>query len=285
MSKSEQNKTARMVNYLGLKAPSSPGEPLIGVLDGTGIGSEVIGSALQVLASVEQVTGLQFEVRRGTLIGEDALPRFGQWLPEEVVEFCSDIFREGGAILSGPGGGRYVYDLRRRFDLFAKFVPIRPLPELAGAARIVPAYLEGLDILLVRDNAGGVYQVINFTSTSSASCTLYGYPGVSLVTGPPYAQLGSAAKRSITTPVKLITLAPGETAYAQLQIVDALNFPSATCKPTKATNLKVYPPNQTAPVYLADTSYGCAKPVQTMIIGPVQAGSAHPMASPNGEGQ
>jgi hypothetical protein len=133
--------------------------------------------------------------------------------------------------------------------------------------------------------AGGVYQLINFTSTSSASCTLYGYPGVSLVTGPPYAQLGSAAKRSITTPVKLITLAPGETADAQLQIVDALNFPSATCKPTKATNLKVYPPNQTAPVYLADTSYGCAKPVPTMVIGPVQAGSAHPMASPNGEGQ
>jgi hypothetical protein len=133
--------------------------------------------------------------------------------------------------------------------------------------------------------AGGVYQVINFTNTSSASCTLYGYPGVSLVTGPPYAQLGSAAKRSTTIPVKLITLAPGETADAQLQIVDALNFPPATCHPTKATNLKVYPPNQTAPVYLADTSYGCAKPVQTMVIGPVQTGSAHPMASPNGEGQ
>ena len=133
--------------------------------------------------------------------------------------------------------------------------------------------------------AGGVYQVINFTNTSSASCTLYGYPGVSLVTGPPYAQLGSAAKRSTTTPVKLITVAPGETADAQLQIVDALNFPPATCHPTKATNLKVYPPNQTVPVYLADTSYGCAKPVQTMVIGSVQTGSAHPMASPNGEGQ
>jgi hypothetical protein len=104
--------------------------------------------------------------------------------------------------------------------------------------------------------AGGVYQVIDFTSTSSASCTLYGYPGVSLVTGPPYAQLGSAAKRSTTTPVKLVTLAPGETATALLQIVDALNFPAATCRPAKATNLKVYPPNQTAPVYLADTSYG-----------------------------
>ena len=121
--------------------------------------------------------------------------------------------------------------------------------------------------------AGGVYQVINFTNTSSASCTLYGYPGVSLVTGPPYAQLGSAAKRSTTIPVKLITLAPGETADAQLQIVDALNYPSATCGPTKATALKVYPPNQTAPVYLANTSEACTKSVQTMNIGPVQAGS------------
>jgi hypothetical protein len=138
---------------------------------------------------------------------------------------------------------------------------------------------------LAEGYAGGIYQVIDFTNTSSASCTLSGYPGVSLVTGPPYAQIGSAAKRTTTTPVKLITLAPGATATGQLQIVDALNFPSATCRPTKATNLKVYPPNQTAPVYLADTSYGCARSVQTMFIGPVQTGSAHPMANASGEGQ
>jgi hypothetical protein len=160
-----------------------------------------------------------------------------------------------------------------------------PTTPTVGALPACPTSSLQVKLGLSEGYAGGVYQVINFTSTSSASCTLYGYPGVSLVTGPPYAQLGLAAKRSTTTPVKLITLAPGETADAQLQIVDALNFPSATCHPTKATNLKVYPPNQTAPVYLADTSYGCAKPVQTMVIGPVQAGSAHPMASPNGEGQ
>ena len=160
-----------------------------------------------------------------------------------------------------------------------------PTTPTVGALPACPTSSLQVKLGLSEGYAGGVYQVINFTSTSSASCTLYGYPGVSLVTGPPYAQLGLAAKRSTTTPVKLITLAPGETADAQLQIVDALNFPSATCRPTKATNLKVYPPNQTAPVYLADTSYGCAKPVQTMVIGPVQAGSAHPMASPNGEGQ
>jgi hypothetical protein len=127
---------------------------------------------------------------------------------------------------------------------------------------------------LAQGYAGGVYEVIDFTNTSNSPCSLLGYPGVSLVTGPPYAQIGLAAKRSTTSgTVKLITLAPGATANATLQIVDALNYPSATCGPTKATALKVYPPNQTAPVYLPNTSVACSKSVQTMNIGPVQAGS------------
>ena len=68
--------------------------------------------------------------------------------------------------------------------------------------------------------------MIDFTNTSNIPCTLYGYPGVSLVTGPPYTQIGLAAKRSTTSgPVKLITLASGATANAVLQIVDALNYP------------------------------------------------------------
>ena len=127
---------------------------------------------------------------------------------------------------------------------------------------------------LAQGYAGGVYEVIDFTNTSNAPCSLLGYPGVSLVTGPPHTQIGLAAKRSTTSgQVKLITLAPGATANAQLQIVDALNYPSATCGPTKAAALKVYPPNQKAPVYLPNTSEACTKSVQTMNIGPVQAGS------------
>ena len=121
--------------------------------------------------------------------------------------------------------------------------------------------------------AGGVYVIIDFTNTSGSSCTLFGYPGVSLVTGPPYKQIGVAAKRSTSTPKKLVTLAAGATASAQLQIVDALNFPSATCGPTKATALKIYPPNQTEPVYLPNTSTGCTKPVQIMYIGAVRPAS------------
>ena len=121
--------------------------------------------------------------------------------------------------------------------------------------------------------AGGVYVVINFTNTSGSTCTLFGYPGVSLVTGPPYKQIGLAAKRSTSTSKKLVTLAAGATANAQLQIVDALNFPSASCGPTKATALKIYPPNQTEPVYLPNTSTGCSKPVQTLFIGAVRPAS------------
>ncbi len=133
-------------------------QPIIGVLEGSGIGPQVIGAALQVLHSIEQVLDLKFEVRFGGLIGEDAINAKGQWLPEDTVDFCADIFRLGGAILNGPGGGRYVYDLRRRFDLFCKFVPVKPSPELAQAGKICPQLLESVDILIVRENTGGVYQ-------------------------------------------------------------------------------------------------------------------------------
>ena len=164
--------------------------------------------------------------------------------------------------------------------------PSPTLTPTATAAAACPTSTLQVKLGTAEGYAGGVYQVIEFINTASASCTLYGYPGVSLVTGPPYAQVGLAAKRVSTAPVKLVTLAPGKSATAVLQIVDALNFTASTCGPVKATNLKVYPPNQTAPVYLANTSYGCTKSVQTLYISAVQAnGQAHPMPSAGGTGQ
>jgi 3-isopropylmalate dehydrogenase len=159
----KKNRSVRLVTFLGRKksgaVPLLPeARPLIGVLEGTGIGPEVIGATLQILKSVEQALNLQFEVRHGGLIGEEAIAEYGKWLPEDTMEFCADVFRLGGAILNGPGGGRYVYDLRRRFDLLCKFVPVKPLPELACAGRISPQFLKGVDLLIVRDNTGGVYQ-------------------------------------------------------------------------------------------------------------------------------
>lgn len=120
--------------------------------------------------------------------------------------------------------------------------------------------------------AGGFDVTIGFTNTSSAACTLYGYPGVSLVSAS-YSQIGLSAKRLSTAPVKLVTLASGATASALVQIADALNFPSTTCSPVKAAYLRIFPPNQTASVYLANTAQTCSKPVQTLTVTAVQAGS------------
>jgi Protein of unknown function (DUF4232) len=151
-----------------------------------------------------------------------------------------------------------------------------PVSTLSPAVAVPPpCATSGLNVTLGASNgaAGSVYQTIVFTNTSGATCTLYGYPGVSLVSAPPYTLIGLAAQRSSTTPVTTVTLASGATANAVLRVVDALNFGSATCGPTQAAFLRVYPPNQTAPVYLADTSEVCAQPVQTLFISAVQAGS------------
>jgi hypothetical protein len=120
--------------------------------------------------------------------------------------------------------------------------------------------------------AGGVDVTIGFTNTSSATCTLYGYPGVSLVSSS-QAQIGLSAKRVTSVPVKLVTLAAGAAASASVQIADALNYPTSTCVPVKAAYLRIFPPNQTASVLLANTSQTCSKPVQTLLVTAVQAGS------------
>jgi hypothetical protein len=93
--------------------------------------------------------------------------------------------------------------------------------------------------------AGSVYYKLEFTNLSGHACTLLGYPGVSAVDlrG---GQLGSAASRNRHTPARLVTLARGGTASAALQITEARNFPSRSCRPVTAAGLRVYPPNQTA---------------------------------------
>ena len=158
----------------------------------------------------------------------------------------------------------------------AAVAPSTPSSSLSPAVTGTPACAtSSLNVTLgvSQGYAGGVYETIVFTNTSGTTCTLFGYPGVSLVSAPPYNQIGLAAQRSTNTPAKQITLATGASANAQLQIVDALNFGSATCSPTKAAFLRVYPPDQTAPVYLANTSETCAQSVQTLFISAVQAGS------------
>ena len=121
--------------------------------------------------------------------------------------------------------------------------------------------------------AGSTYTVLDFTNISAAACTLYGYPGVSLAGGKPVSQIGLAAAEGKTPARMLVTLAPGATGNALLQIADARNFPPSRCHLVTATYLQIYPPNQTTPIYLGFTSPACAKPVQLLTISVVQPGS------------
>jgi 3-isopropylmalate dehydrogenase len=154
---------ARLGSFLNTGSPAlqpriSSASPVLGVIRGTGIGPEVIDAALDVLRALEETLDLRFEICQGGPVGEEAESQCGDALPEAVKRFVADVFEQGGAILSGPGGGRYVYDLRKQFNLFCKFVPVKPWPELARAGRVLRPAAGRVDLLLVRDNIGGVYQ-------------------------------------------------------------------------------------------------------------------------------
>jgi hypothetical protein len=121
--------------------------------------------------------------------------------------------------------------------------------------------------------AGSVYTTIVFTNVSNSTCTLYGYPGVSLTTGKPVTVIGKTAKENPATPRRLVTLQPQTSASALLRIVDAQNYPASQCHPKNSTYLQVYPPNQTAPVRIKHTTLACAGPVSLMTVDVVKRGS------------
>jgi Protein of unknown function (DUF4232) len=122
--------------------------------------------------------------------------------------------------------------------------------------------------------AGSIYVAINLTNVGGATCTLYGYPGVSLVDSSA-TQIGAAATRSQLHTAALVTLAPGAKANFTLQIGEAVNYPSGTCKPTQGADLKIYPPNQTQALELPNKSMGCAsKSVDLLFVSAVVAGAA-----------
>jgi 3-isopropylmalate dehydrogenase len=130
----------------------------IGVLPGEGIGPEIITISLALLEVIEQARPVHFKLRWGGKIGKEAIAETGRALSTEVVGFCRQLFNEGGALLCGPGGERFVYDLRLEFDLYCKLAPIQPLPALVGTGPLKPSTMEDVDILVVRENTGGLYQ-------------------------------------------------------------------------------------------------------------------------------
>jgi hypothetical protein len=120
--------------------------------------------------------------------------------------------------------------------------------------------------------AGSVYTNIDFTNISNVTCTLYGYPGVVLAGGAPVNPIGLSAAEDPGTPRQLVTLAPGAVASALLRIVQAADFPSLRCHPTKATYLQIIPPNQMTPIFLPYQATACAKRINILTIDVTKSG-------------
>jgi len=94
------------------------------------------------------------------------------------------------------------------------------------------------------------------------------------VTAPGGGQIGPAATRNPATARQLVSLSPGQTVHAELQVVNAENYPPSGCGPVTARWLKIYPPNQTAPAYAGFTAQACSKPEHILSVATVQPGAA-----------
>ena len=73
-----------------------------------------------------------------------------------------------------------------------------------------------------------------FTNKSGNTCTLYGYPGVSWVTGDNGTQVGDPLTRDSSTPKKTVTLASGAVAHVQILVPEAGNYDTSKCVPVEA---------------------------------------------------
>lgn len=99
--------------------------------------------------------------------------------------------------------------------------------------------------------AGSVFYRIEFTNLGSSTCTLFGFPIVAAV-NLQGKQVGAPATHSPGKKVKAVKIAQGQTATAQLRIVEAGNFSPNECKPTWAAGLRIGVPGglgtKTAPL-------------------------------------
>lgn len=104
--------------------------------------------------------------------------------------------------------------------------------------------------------AGTAYYTLGLTNDSQRSCTITGYPGVSLVDAAG-AQLGDAASRNAAQPVVTLTLGLGQAAYATVGLPDAGNFPPGQCT-ANSTNVRVFPPAQTTALTAPFAAQACS---------------------------
>src|SRR5213082_2267893 len=120
----------------------------ITLIPGDGIGPEVTQAAVRVL----EATGLKFEWETFEA-GADAYEKYHEYIPRELIESIERT-RVGlkGPVTTPIGGGfaSINVELRKRFELYANFRPIRNLPH-------IPTRYPDVDLIIVRENTEGLY--------------------------------------------------------------------------------------------------------------------------------
>jgi len=136
----------------------------IAVLGGDGIGPEVVAEGVRVLEAVASRHGHVFELE-ALPFGGVAIDAFGDGLPEHTLEGC---VAADGVLLGAIGGPKWGPDapvrpepallrLRAELGVYANLRPIAVQQALRDASPIKPEYLDGVDLLFVRELTGGIY--------------------------------------------------------------------------------------------------------------------------------
>ena len=141
----------------------------IAILEGDGIGPEIMREAVKTLKAVEKKYGHHFDLKPAPF-GAGAYFTAGSPFPEKTKQVCDEV----DVIVKGPVGLAVeqmdeipqehrpeigaILPLRKRYDTFANFRPVR-LP--AGLSSFSPLKAEiigeGINILMIRELVGGIY--------------------------------------------------------------------------------------------------------------------------------
>src|SRR5271157_2289280 len=121
------------------------------LIPGDGIGPEVMKATVRIL----EATGVKFEWEEFA-VGAEAYEKSGEYIPKDLIESLERT-RVGlkGPVTTPVGGGFPSINvaLRKRFELYANFRPIRNLPAVATR-------YPGVDLIVIRENTEGLYSGI-----------------------------------------------------------------------------------------------------------------------------
>ncbi len=138
----------------------------IAVIEGDGIGVEIIGEGIKVLKKIEEKFGHTFHLNY-VKMGGCAIDEFGTPLPDATLEAC----KAADAVLLGAVGGpkwddptakvrpeQGLLGLRAGLECFANIRPAKVYKPLAAASPLKDSIIEeGFDIVVVRELTGGIY--------------------------------------------------------------------------------------------------------------------------------